>query len=296
MLIIWQKLPLEAKFGEDGTIREFTVAEGIENVEHEIPFNLATLRKHLGDVIIARRVLSEDNLARQKLLEESVYDVAVERLRHQAQALEELGLGNKGLGHADLKAWMWKWHQKLQERIAAEVAELVKQEEKRCKSALARLLARTDAVFSPAERSREHRLGPYLSLVKPEKLSLITVLELMHLHGSGGISEGMKTARALLAVGKAVEIEYKAQMCRKNNISVPTHTARHDSGYFSNLGYRDLYARRVAARKYMEDAEDWTAEWSQVIRVRIGSFLVDTLMDVATVTRTATDKVTGEKV
>ena len=60
-----------------------------------------------------------------------------------------------------------------------------------------------------------------MSLVKPEKLSLITILELMHLQGSGGVAEGMKTARALLAVGKAVEIEYKAEMCKKNIISVP---------------------------------------------------------------------------
>ena len=116
----------------------------------------------------------------------------------------------------------------------------------------------------------------------------------MHLHGTGGISEGMKTARALLAVGKAVEIEYKAQMCRKNNISIPTNAQRHDFNCFSNLGYRDLYARRVAACKYMEDSEDWTASWSQVIRVRVGSFLVDALMDVANVTRTIIDKNTGE--
>lgn len=146
------------------------------------------------------------------------------------------------------------------------------------------------------ERHRDGRLGPFLALVKPEKLSLITILELMHLHGTGGISEGMKTARALLAVGKAVELEYKAQICRKNNISIPANPTRHDHSFFSNLGYRDLHARRVAARKYMEDSEDWTAEWSQVIRVRVGSFLVDALMDVANVTRTGIDRNTGEKV
>jgi DNA-directed RNA polymerase, mitochondrial len=138
------------------------------------------------------------------------------------------------------------------------------------------------------------RLAPFLSLVKPENLSLITILELMHLHGSGGIAEGMKTARALLAVGRAVEIEYKAQICKSNNISIPSQGARNDVSYFSNLGYRDLHARRVAARKYMEDSEDWTAEWSQIVRVRVGSFLVDALMDVATVTRTAVSKHTGE--
>ena len=42
----------------------------------------------------------------------------------------------------------------------------------------------------------------------------------MHLHGAGGVNDGTKTVRALLSVGRAVETEYKAEMCRKNNISM----------------------------------------------------------------------------
>lgn len=44
----------------------------------------------------------------------------------------------------------------------------------------------------------------------------------------------------------------------------------------------------------MEDAEEWTSEWSQVVRVKVGAFLVDLLMDVATVVRTAMDRRTGD--
>lgn len=133
-------------------------------------------------------------------------------------------------------------------------------------------------------------MSPFLTLLKPEKLSLITILELMNLQGTGGVSDGMKTARALLGVGKAVELEYKAQMCKKNNIAIPqSQFARPDTSLFTRLGYRDLHARRVAARKHMEDAEDWTSDWSQLVRVKVGGFLVDCLMDVATVTRSITD-------
>lgn len=115
----------------------------------------------------------------------------------------------------------------------------------------------------------------------------------MRLQGSGGVADGMKTARALLAVGKAVEIEYKAEMCRKNNIQVPSHPRAGEYRFFTKFGYRDLHARRVAARKYMEDAEEWTSDWTQLRKVRVGSILVDCLMDTATVTRTAVDKRTG---
>ena len=114
-------------------------------------------------------------------------------------------------------------------------------------------------------------LGPFLSLVKADELSLITILELMHLHGSGGVTDGMKPARALIAVGKAVEGEYKAQMCRKNKIQVPSLTKATEHSFFSHFGYHDLHARQVAAAKYMEDAEEWTSDWSQKLRVKAGS-------------------------
>jgi len=119
----------------------------------------------------------------------------------------------------------------------------------------------------------------------------------MRLHSSGGVSEGMKTARALLTIGKAVESEHKAEICRRNNITIPTTTSRaSEPSYFTQAGYKDLYARRVTARKYMEDSEEWAAEWSQLLRVKVGSFLVDALMDVATVVRSAVVKQTGEVV
>lgn len=50
------------------------------------------------------------------------------------------------------------------------------------------------------------------------RLSLIVIMEIMRLSGTGGITDGMKTARALIQVGKAVEIEYKASVRAPSNI------------------------------------------------------------------------------
>jgi DNA-directed RNA polymerase, mitochondrial len=118
----------------------------------------------------------------------------------------------------------------------------------------------------------------------------------MRLQGSGGVSEGMKTARALLTIGKAVEMEHKAEMRRRSSITLPTGSSQPGSGYFTKSGYNDLYARRTAARKLTEDSEEWAAAWTQSLRVKVGSFLVDALMDVATVVRTTTVRQTGEVV
>ena len=101
-----------------------------EQREHWVPFNLSNLRKHLAQVALARRVLPEDVASRQKLLEDSVYDVAVERWKHQEEVFENMGFGNSGLKNADLQAWMWDWHQKLRERLREEIKEVVKHEDK----------------------------------------------------------------------------------------------------------------------------------------------------------------------
>lgn len=115
----------------------------------------------------------------------------------------------------------------------------------------------------------------------------------MRLHGTGGVTDGMKTARALITVGKALEREYQAEMCKKNKIPIPNSAATPQGSYFSRFGYTDLHARRVTAAKYMDDSEEWISEWSQNLRLRVGSFLVDALMTVATVKQEAPDKKTG---
>lgn len=101
----------------------------------EIPFNLDNLRKHLAQVTLARRVLPEDAAARQKLLEESVYEVAVARLKHEAKIFDEIGMGHVdvGLRRADLQRWMWDWHQKLRARLETEIADIIAAEAKQAR-------------------------------------------------------------------------------------------------------------------------------------------------------------------
>lgn len=102
--------------------------------QQEVPFNLEVLRKHLGQLALARRVLPDDVAARQKLLEDSVYEEATERLKHQAEVFDKLGLGDGSLKGSHLQRWMWDWHQKLQKRLRCEIADIVRREEFTCES------------------------------------------------------------------------------------------------------------------------------------------------------------------
>ncbi|KAI5119282.1 hypothetical protein M0805_008061 [Coniferiporia weirii] len=259
------------------------LSEEQADVDEELPFNIANLRKHLAEVAYAQRVLPDDVAARQKLLEASVYDLAVQRLRHEAEKLDEAGVNAQKLQAAQLQTWMFDWHEKLQKRLTSEIEMLIEEE----------------AWLRPEKKDTtiHMRLAPFLSLLKPEKLSLITILELMRLQGTGGVAEGMKTARALLTVGRAVEMEYKAEILKKNNIHVPQVPSRpNDSSYFTRRAYEELQEWRKKAADFTEESGEWTSEWSHSVRARVGSCLVDCLMDVATVKRTAVDKRTGEEV
>ena len=58
-------------------------------------------------------------MLRQRLLEQSVLNVAAKRMKHQAELFGRLGL---------LWAWMWEWHQKLEQRIAAKLENVIVKE------------------------------------------------------------------------------------------------------------------------------------------------------------------------
>jgi DNA-directed RNA polymerase, mitochondrial len=130
--------------------------------------------------------------------------------------------------------------------------------------------------------------------MKPDTLSLIAIMELIRLQGTGGVVDGMKTARALITVGKSVEDEYKGMIAKKSNVAINTgNKPSAEQGYFSPHGYGALHQRRVAAARFADEQEQWTTEWSQNLRVRVGSFLVDALMHVAHVDVTKVNKRTG---
>ena len=75
----------------------------------EVPFNLNVLRRNLNHFIFERQTLPDDVLRRQKLLEDSAYDNALERYRHEAEVFRSMNMSGK-LGDRSLQAWAWDWY------------------------------------------------------------------------------------------------------------------------------------------------------------------------------------------
>lgn len=241
-------------------------ADGVE----EKPFNLQTLQDSLAVMNDARMHVS-DLYERQRWLEHSALDAARKRLQHDTEKLAEIGLDSGGLKEATLQGWMWKWYQKLQERLDDVLEKLRK---------------------DPNVGKLESQLYPFLCVLPTSKLAMITVLELMHMQGISGVADGVKTTRALLQIGRAIENEYHAVVVNKHpEVFVQARAAQRmlrDKSLVNLAARRDVKAWQERCAD--ENIETHLPRWTQTVRARVGGYLVEQLMDVAYVMRSAYDR------
>lgn len=172
----------------------------------------------------------------------------------------------------------------------------------------------TDAATQTGKHSpwgKEADIEPFLRLLKPDKMALITIVELLRLCGGGGVSDGMKATRAILHIGKAVENEYHAQVLKESHpnkeferemeriaeggMSAGAEGEEGGSGRAKSQEQTlDIFWRREMAKREKDGDSTWRPAWSQGIRAKVGSILITALMEVAKVDRTVRHPATGE--
>lgn len=251
-----------------------TVADPASS-EAEIPFNLSNLKDNLSVVQEARRTI-KDPYERQKWLEHSALESARRRLQHSVEMLEVAGQQRTGvLARPLLQTWMWTWYNKLQETLVEDIERI-----------------RKGDVTRHSRGNVEEAILPFLRLLPPSKLALITVLELMRTSGNGGVSDGMKTTRALLQIGRAIEVEFQSEVIQKN-----PHLFHHAQAVQALIRKRGLISsatreelKEMQAKLEEEGVMSSVPKWTQHTRARVGAYLVQKLMEVALVHRKATDR------
>lgn len=247
---------------------------------------------------------------RQMALEKSSYAAAEADLHHAAKQLEEVGIRDLQTEEMRLKrnvlqGHMYRWHTNLTDFLVKDIKEMTD-----------RVLAsnETDAAphkWSATVKMKEKDLMVYLNVLPPKRLALITILELMRMVGSGGIVDGMKTLRGMIAVGRAVESEHRADVIRSvagadstiwanalDPLTKRPSRSNIDRLWFkigseaqaSDLMEPDLNASPADALRSV-----WTPPWSQMVTMSVGSYLIESLLKIGTVTRYGFDPVTKEK-
>ncbi|KAG2225140.1 hypothetical protein INT45_011823 [Circinella minor] len=254
---------------------------------------VAFLREQLQALQDPQKVVKMDPYELQLGLEQQGYDVAMQRLLHMKESSRERGDTLAAMNLTPLKNIMWEWHQKTVPLIVKEIEEC-------------------DAVQGRGQDRKMY--GPFLKLLKPETLSMITMMELLRLHNSSGIADGMKTARAVIDVGKAVEMEYNAiQIKRASAKRTQKNYEVHNlfaSGKLFNMAVRrahmDMVKQQEGVGELLESSSEgdtgtssqseWTPVWPSTIRAKVGSVLASIFIDAAKIPVPSFNPETGEKI
>ncbi|KAG2201331.1 hypothetical protein INT47_001419, partial [Mucor saturninus] len=271
-----------------------TVAEPIEVVPEVRPtksVGVHFLQEQLAALKDPQSSAKMDPFELQLGLEHQGYEMALQRLLHNKEQSIERGDTLNAMHLTPLKRIMWQWHQNM--------LPLIEDEIQRCDAATVR-------------ESDRRAYGPFLKLLKKETLSIVTILELLRLHNSSGIGDGMKTARAIIDVGKAVEMEYNAVQIKKKSTKgtlskdITGHNDAHTlfaNGKLFNMAVRKAQTKVENDKLSIQQGgttlagtDEWNPVWPSTIRAKVGSVLTSILLDAAKIPVPSKDPETGLKI
>lgn len=216
--------------------------------------------------------LDDFNLERQKHLERRAVEASQERWKHDYEELQKQGslsLSKK------LNGTLWKWY--------SDMLPLVKEEVERCKN-IHNVDVSKLSKAAKAQHTERAKVADFMQYVKPEKLVSITILELLKLNSTGGVSDGMRTARAVVSVANAIELEFRSERLLETEHQVFKDAKK-------NKNDLKKYARLLKSFN-SEQNQEWKYIWPHDVKVKIGSLLISILLQQAKVQVKGVDPVT----
>lgn len=247
------------------------------------------------------------NTSRQKTIEKKGLEGANLKWKHSHEQMRQAG----ALALKPLEALLWEWNLAMQPLLEQEFSRIkgivkhtttrkARNAQKKMQAVEAEKVVKSAVASDPLEFvegenedidisiSDRFEYGPYLLVVNPQKLGILTILEILKLVSTGGIQEGMRTARAVLSVGKAVEMEYKIAKASKRENDI--------FNGISPESFSDKSSVSALHDKIKESNLSNQISWPSSIRAKVGSLLISLLIHVAKVPVTGKDPVTGDVV
>lgn len=252
-----------------------SVSKNIMNIDESKSVDFFEIYKTLENAEDQQKfddLLNTFNFKRQEMLERRATEAAKERWKFEFE--EAKARGDISI-EKSLNSRLWEWY--------SAMLPLVKKEAKKCIEEL------NNSKSSSRKLSSRSEYAPYFTLVNPEKMCVITILELLKLNSTGGVIDGMRTARAVISVSKAIELEFRSEQLLNSE----------------NQTFKDINKKSHEFKRYVQSAkrtfrsmeiEKSRIIWPQTVRAKIGSTLISFLIHVAKVSVEGTDPVTKEKV
>lgn len=247
-------------------------------------------------------ILEEINERRQRNVETRGLEAARMRWRQMFEQMCELDkTGSTKVQLKGLDTLLWEWNQAMMPLVDAEIKRLKLLTPYNKYSEVPKSIINEHfAGMKQSAIAERIEYAPYLLLAKPENLPAMTMMELLRINAKG--RDHLRATKAILSVGKNVEREYKLEV-RKRNIKnsggksafkeTPAPIAASTTDSNGNMVSEDTL---ITPRTLRQRVESMTHAWPDTIRIKIGSLLVNMLMQTARVRVSGTDPVSGKKV
>lgn len=238
---------------------------------------------------------------RQRIMEETSVDVAVERWRKEDEGLKKIGISS-ALQTKPIGALMWQWYEALLPALEEELA----------------LCKKSQTPTSGGGRSRERHLdrlayAPYLELLPLRKIAANTVLFIMALITRGKDRQNnqfeneVKLAQIITGLGKAIEEEcaietskrQRSEQARKQTATAKRRANLAKEGQAEPTEFsqdlpainRDLNKSAQFRRKFKS-----SLAWPLDVKAKMGAMLASKLIETAQFPVTREHPRTKEKI
>nr|POF14978.1 dna-directed rna polymerase, mitochondrial [Quercus suber] len=214
---------------------------------------------------------------RQRIMEETSAEIAVERWREADDELRKIGI-HTVMQKKPIAALMWQWYQALLPALKQELAEI--------KVVLATPSRNTDD---------RHVYGPHFELMSMEKLAAATILHMIatvcrekSIRSDKYESES-KLGSLAISMGKSIEEE-----CRAESSILRSQDNTNKQRKKQNSLRKSK--RKANATSELTQSELMSQEWPMDLRVKLGAMLVSKLIDAAQLPVTRTHPRTREEI
>ncbi|KAI5949646.1 RPO41 [Candida margitis] len=199
------------------------------------------------------------NMDRQRQIEIRGIEGAKEKWKHDFDEAQKRGDFNL---NKSMNAQCYDWYQKM--------IPLIEKEHEMCKA----LLREDKSVTQDDATSAKDRAfyAPFLIKVGAEKAAVITILELLKLNASGGYHGGMRAAKAITSVGRAIEMEYRTTSLADQEYKMSVSSKVAGSSQMKKI-----------VRNSIDSLDETDPEWDHATRSRVGGVFVSFLMAIAKV-------------
>jgi DNA-directed RNA polymerase len=165
---------------------------------------------------------------------------------------------------------MWTWYQKLYPMIV--------EEQQRARNS--------------ARKADIHNYGPFLLLLDAEKISMLTIQQLLRSSIDRDMMNDISVLHAASKVGNAIEMEYYTEQLHKRENDLEKTRSINLQALYSSEQLFDMHTRKIQVKLLEEEEKegDWLARWPKLVCIKLGSLLISMLIRVAKIKTTYYDK------